>query len=174
MRRLAAVVEGHGEVAAVPLLLQRIHEREPSLAIPDLRQQDVLRVSRSKIVKERELERAVEFATRKVGRGGGVLVLLDADDDPACQLGPKLLARVVREGIDVAVVMAVREFESWFLTAAASLAGVEGLPADLKPPPEAASVRGAKEWLSKRMGAKGPCLLGPPPRALPRRRLLGR
>jgi hypothetical protein len=155
-RRLAAVVEGHGELEALPLVLRRFHEREPSLLFPALRQNDIIRVSRSKLIKEGEIERAVELAARKVGTGGGVLVLLDADDDAACELGPALLERAWREGIEVAVIVAVREYESWFLFAAASLAGIEGLPHDLQPPNDPGAIRGAKEWLSHRMGTHGP------------------
>lgn len=155
-RKLAAIVEGEGEEESLPLLLRRIAERDAALMPPTLRQRDVIRVPRAKIVKDGELERVVEFAARKVGRGGGVLVLLDADDDSACTLGPSLLRRVNRDDIEVAVVLAVREFESWFLVAAASLAGVEGLPVPLEPPAEAAAIRGAKEWLEKRMGRSSP------------------
>jgi len=151
MRKLAAIVEGHGEVEALPLLIRRVQEGDPSLLQPDLKQSDVIRVGRSKVVKQDELERAVELAARKVGRGGAVLVLLDADDDLGCELGPDLLARADREDIDVGVVIAVREYESWFLAAAKSLSGVAGLRQGLTAPASPGTIRGAKEWLGERM-----------------------
>lgn len=156
-RRIAAVVEGHGEVEALPLLLRRLHEREGTLCFPEIGHSDVIRVPRSRMVKEGEIERAVELAARKVGKSGAILVLLDADDDLACRLGPSLTERAAaRKDVDVAVVVVVREWESWFVQAAASLAGTEGLPLGLTAPADPTAIRGAKEWLSARMGAKGP------------------
>jgi hypothetical protein len=60
---------------------------------------------------------------------GGVLVLIDADDDCPAHLGPALLARAreARSDVPVSVVLANREFEAWFLAAAPSLAGNCGL-----------------------------------------------
>ena len=70
------------------------------------------------------------------GRAGGVLVLLDADDDCPAALGPALLerARAARSDVPISVVLANREFEAWFIAAAESLAGTHGFPADLTPP----------------------------------------
>jgi len=45
----------------------------------------------------------------------------------------------------------VREYEAWFLSAAASLRGKRGLPEDLASPPAAELIRDAKGWLSDRM-----------------------
>jgi hypothetical protein len=53
--------------------------------------------------------------------------------------------------VPLVAVAAVREFEAWFLAGAAGLAGQAGLPGDLKPPPDPEAIRGAKEWLSRRM-----------------------
>ena len=50
----------------------------------------------------------------------------------------------------VAVVLAKREFEAWFLAAAGSLAGHHGLDAELVAPEHPEDIRGAKEWLSAR------------------------
>jgi hypothetical protein len=51
-------------------------------------------------------------------------------------------------------VLANKEFEAWFLAGASSLAGHHGFPADLAPPPEPESIRGAKEWLTKQRKGK--------------------
>jgi hypothetical protein len=44
-----------------------------------------------------------------------VLILLDADEDLPCQVGPKLLkiARAVDTRVDVACVLANPEYETW-------------------------------------------------------------
>jgi hypothetical protein len=47
-------------------------------------------------------------------------------------------------------VLAVKEFEAWFLAAAPSLAGKRGLPDNLEPPADPEQIRDAKGWLQKR------------------------
>jgi hypothetical protein len=98
------------------------------------------------------LEKAIEAVARKVEGNGGILVILDADDDCPAELAPKLLARAqsARGDLPSAVVLASKEFECWFLAAAQSLRGRRGLPEDLESPNQPEEIRGAKEWLSKR------------------------
>jgi hypothetical protein len=155
-RRIACIVEGHGEVDSLPLLLRRIHEQSVSLRFPELQRNDVLRIPRSKLLREGELERAVMLAASKVGPAGAVLVLLYSDDDAPCELGPTLLARAMSTGTlaSVAVVLAHREYEAWFLTSASSLAGRCGLSPQLEPPPDPESIRDAKGWLREQMAGR--------------------
>ena len=148
---IACIVEGHGEVQAVPILIRRIGAAiDPSLWI-DVK--PPLRISRSKLVRGQELERAVEFAARKTGGQGGILILVDSDDDCPAQLGPQLLARArkTRSNLPISVVLAKREFEAWFLASAESLRGKRGLPNNLAPPPDPELIRGAKEWIARRI-----------------------
>ena len=95
-------------------------------------------------MKPGEVERAVQFAAMQA-EGGGILVILDSDDDCPARLAPDLLARTraARPDLPSAVVLANREFESWFLAAAQSLRGRRGFREDLEPPadPEAMSQR---------------------------------
>ncbi len=148
---IACIVEGHGEVEAVPILVRRLAEAwNPAL---QLRLPQPQRVPRTKIIKSNELERAVQLAALKAGSAGGVLVLLDADNDCPARLGPELLERAQRARSDtpISIVLAKIEFEAWFLAAAASLRGLRGLRDDLEAPPDPEAVKGAKEWLSTRM-----------------------
>lgn len=80
-----------------------------------------------------------------------MLVLVDADDDCAATLGPRLLdvRRTARPDLPVAVVLAVTEFEAWFLAAAESLRGQRSLADDLVPPEDPEAVRDAKGWLQR-------------------------
>jgi len=82
-----------------------------------------------------------------------VLVLLDADDDAACVLGPQLLETARRQGIATPcrVILAVREIEAWLIAGVESLRGYRGIPNDLSLPDNPESIRGAKEWLNFRM-----------------------
>ena len=145
------MVEGHGDVEAVPILVQRIAQQTVPPVVVQV--SAPLRTPKSRLVKPDELERAVEFAARRVAGTGGVLVVVDSDDDCPAEVGPNLLARAakVRIGFPVAVVLAKCEFETWFIAAAESLAGRIGLPADLQPPHNPETIRGAKEWLTERM-----------------------
>lgn len=147
--RLACIVEGHGEEQALPVLLRRILTMHRPGCILELPRP--LRVARGKLMKEKELERAVELMARRVSPRGAVLIVMDADDDCAAQLGPHLLARArgARADLPLGVVLAVREFESWFLAGARSLRGQRGLSPTLESPSAIESIRGAKEWLTK-------------------------
>jgi hypothetical protein len=115
------------------------------------------RLPRQKLVKDGELERVVDFVGRQTGTGGAIIVLVDADDDCPALLGPELLKRARRTRPDrkTGVVLAKHEFETWFIAAAESLAGNRSLPQGLVPPPDPEHIRGAKEWLGKRMGQRG-------------------
>lgn len=151
---LTCIVEGHGEIGAVPVAIRRIAQQlDPGLAV---KIHQPFRVPRNKLVKEGELERAVELAARRAGKNGAVFIILDSDDECPATLGPALLARArrVRSDLPISVVLAKREFEAWFLAAAESLRGRRGLADDLASPPDPEAIRGAKEWLSGHM-AKG-------------------
>ena len=151
--RIAAIVEGHGECEAVPILIRRIaHTIDPGF-VPKIL--PPLRVPASRLMKEGEMERSVELAARKLQGRGGILVVLDCDWDSGCPAmdGPALLKRAVdvRRNLPIAVILPKKEFEAWFLAAAESLRGMHGLPIDLEPPVEPEDIRSAKQWLSDKM-----------------------
>lgn len=139
--RLAAIVEGHGEVEAVPILIERIlNERAPGAAIDILRKPH--RVPRGKMLSA-ELARAIELQARRVRPDGAILVLLDSDDDCAATLGPKLqqAAQAAATDVPIGVVLAVREYESWLVASEVDAAIV-----DLQPE----TLADAKRWLKER------------------------
>lgn len=151
MLRIATIVEGHGEVEAVPILLRRIvQEICPGQLVAHLRP---IRVKRQQIVKEGELERAVNLAALRSGRDGCILILLDANGDCPRDLAPKLLQRACNARSDriVKVVLAKMEYEAWFLAAVGSLAGSHGIASSARKPSEPESIRDAKGWLSSCM-----------------------
>jgi hypothetical protein len=154
IHRIIAIVEGHGDEAAVPVLLRRL-----CLAVCEARPVEVLhpiRVPRQRLLKEAELGRAIELAARRTDTGDLILIIVDADDDCPSVLGPKLanMARPLRQDRRVEVVLAKTEFETWFLAAAKSLSGRRGLRNDLQPPTNAEGIRNAKGWLSDQMSNK--------------------
>ncbi|RKU28171.1 hypothetical protein C6499_10230 [Candidatus Poribacteria bacterium] len=151
--KIGCIVEGESEVATVPLLIRRIaanlYPELPIVVPPPIRR------PRNKIVKENELERAVEFVAQQIGGQGAIFIILDSEKDCPAELGPALLHRAsqVRSDLPIAVVFAKHEFEAWFLAAAESIRGRRGLKNDLNAPDNPEAIRGAKEWLSQRMEA---------------------
>lgn len=145
---IACVTEGHGEVTALPKLLHRIAQEH---AVWNLDVPEPFRRNRGSLVAPGGVEKAVQAMAHRVGSAGGVLVLIDADDDCPAEWGPDLLGRAsrARSDIPVSVVLANREFEAWFLAAAPPLAGRCGL-GEVVAPDDAEQIRGAKEWLSRR------------------------
>jgi hypothetical protein len=145
---IASIVEGDGEVPALPKLLHRI---AAELGVPSLLTPTPMRISRGKITIVGGIERAVAAEALRVRGKGGVLVLLDADDDCPAEYGPLLLARakVARPDKQVSVVLANREFEAWFLAAAPSLAGQFGFPAEFTRPQSPEIPRDCKGLLTK-------------------------
>jgi hypothetical protein len=151
------IVEGHGEVQAVPILLRRIagEAGDPFVAIGV---NPPIRVKAGSFINDQEyFGRYVSLAAEKARQAAGIVViLLDCEDDCAAELGPRLAAqaRAVRADVTTLVCLAVREYETWFLAAALSLRGQGGLPVNLEPPPDAERIRNAKGWLSQRMPGK--------------------
>lgn len=151
---IACIVEGHGDVEAVPIVLRRIvRELNPALTL--IIPPPPIRVPRDTLLKDGEIERVVQLAALKNNGPGAVLILVDADEDCPATLGPELLARAkaARSDVPIAVVLAKWEFEAWFLAAALSLRGVQDLNETLEPPADPESVQGAKEWLRRQMPA---------------------
>ncbi|BCJ61816.1 DUF4276 family protein [Micromonospora endophytica] len=146
---IASVVEGEGELTALPVVLRRMMS---DMMIWDADIQRPFLTNRSKLVKRGGLEAAVESLARRLPptAPGGILVVIDADDDCPASLGPELLqrAQAVRPDRRTAVVLANREFEAWFLAAAPSLAGRAGLPAGIPVPDDSERPRDCKGWLS--------------------------
>lgn len=154
MSAVVSIVEGDGEVAALPVLLRRLGEwRTPDRYVDVL---PPIRVRRDRFLnKDEEFRRHLLLAAGKCGEGGWILVLLDADDDCPMEQGPRLLqrAQAVVPHRRVSVVLAKREYESWFIASAASLNGCRGFalgPADAV---DAEVPRNAKGWMGERMVA---------------------
>lgn len=79
MAKIVAIVEGDGEVEAVPVLIRRIGAEVSPLVPLDVPRQ--IRVRRDRFLKEGELERYVALAAARAGDGGCIVILLDANGD---------------------------------------------------------------------------------------------
>jgi hypothetical protein len=149
---IVPIVEGQGEVRAVPELFRRIIA-ELDLGVP-IEVRPPVRQSRDKLLNsEGELGRALGLAANAMRQVGAIFILLDSDDECPAEAGPNLLARAraARGDLRIAVVLAHREFEAWFLASAVSLKGLRGLRGDIDNHPAPEFVRGCKEWLENQM-----------------------
>jgi hypothetical protein len=117
---LGLVVEGRGEVQAVPLLLRR--RLSGRGVYRDLVGRPVSCNGRENALKPKGIEGKVAVAAVRPGCRC-VLVLLDGEGDPVCELGPELLrrSRDVAAGKEVVVCLADRKYEDWLVASAESL-----------------------------------------------------
>ena len=149
---IASIIEGKGEEDALPKLIYNV-----VLAVTPDSYPIVLRPHR--IPKDRLLtvpgllEYHCERAVAEAGPNARLIVMLDADDGCPAELGPRLHQRIVsrfpRERFSVNI--ANREYENWFIASLETIAGEIGVSQDTQVPDNIESIRGAKEWLSRRM-----------------------
>jgi hypothetical protein len=153
MISLSTIVEGDGEVAALPVLLRRLAEwRTPEVYVNVL---TPIRIYKDRFLnRDEEFKRHLQLAAAKAGERGWILILLDADDDCPMLLGRDIARRAaaVVPHRTVGVVLANREYEAWFIAAAKSLNGVRsfvyGHRDDVV---DAETPRNAKGWMRDRM-----------------------
>ena len=111
IRVVAPIVEGHGDVQAVPVLLRKLN--------PEVRIAPPVRFPKSKLMLEADLARAVKIARANIDAPefGLLLLLLDADEDCPAIEGPRLLQtmRSAAWNVPCFVAFAKREFESWII-----------------------------------------------------------
>lgn len=153
MISIATIVEGDGEVRALPVLLRRICAwQTPGL------QADILtpiRVRRDRFLnRDEEFIRVLGLAAAKSGDGGWILIVLDSDDDCPAHLATAICQRAASKFPHrrISAVLANREYEAWFIAAAPSLNGKRGFnfPAD-NLGANAESFRDAKGWMRLHM-----------------------
>lgn len=143
------IVEGYGEVSALPVLLRRLQQTantyEFGIGTP-------IRRTRFELTHEDSLRKSIRLALLRPDTCG-ILVLFDSDDDCPAKLAPKIEAWAQNEAglVSCAVVMATREYEAWFLASIESLRGQRNLTIDSAAHPNPESPRDAKKELELRM-----------------------
>jgi hypothetical protein len=154
--RVASVVAGHGEVASVPILLQRIGTELLSdvwlEALKPIRQPQ----QRLSSNKDDALLKAIGLAHQKLTLGQKsdaeklILVLIDAEEELPCVAGPRITKIAASSGCNCPIVSVVAnyEFETWFVAAAASLGAY--LDCDDQFPKDPERQRCGKGWIASR------------------------
>ena len=147
--KIQPIVEGHGDVKALPVLLRRLGTEAQAWGIEVGRP---IRKPRNQLVRETELKRAVRLALLQP-ECSAVLILFDGNSDCPAELGPAVQEWAAAEagGVPCEVVIAHREYEAWFLAAIESLRGHRLIRADALPHSTPEQPRDAKGQLESRM-----------------------
>ena len=145
------IVEGHGDVAAFPVLLRRLIVEAGGIGVGIGRP---IRRKRHEFTREFDVQKAVRLALIQQNCGA-ILILFDGDSDCPAELGPDVRAWAVASAGNVPceVVIAHREYEAWFLAAIESLRVHGDIRIDAESHPSPENPRGAKEQLEARMHA---------------------
>lgn len=154
MKHLLTLVEGQGDVAAVPVLLRRLLKAS---ARYDWQPGPPLRVGELPKLRQ-NLRRTAEALRIKMRAGEchAVLVLLDLDDGCPRAEALALAAEFAAFGLPapVAVVLAHREYEEWLVASLETIApATHLLPNVTRRDYPAETKRGVKEWLTRKMPA---------------------
>jgi hypothetical protein len=143
------IVEGHGEVQAVPVLLRRFqaHLREYKFQIAH-----PIRRTRSQLIGEEQVRRSVRLAMG-TPQCAGILIVLDSDDDCPATVGPAIQQWAQAEAGEILcqVVLATREYEAWFIAGIESLRSLRGIKSDATSHPSPEAVRDCKGALEETM-----------------------
>ena len=153
MPKIVPVVEGQGEVAAVPILLRKLLTEQGRYDIQIETPQNAH--GSGNLTKPGGIERFVQNAWTKRDCGA-VLVLVDADKQCPVALAVDFSQRVFALGVrfPVVIVIAKCEYEAWFLASLETIAGVPldggyALPTDLTYPGEVENRAGVKGWITE-------------------------
>ena len=143
------IVEGYGEVDAVPVLLRRLLN---DAGVFTIQINSPIRKRRTELADEDQIRKLVCLA-RLQENCGAILILFDSDDDCPAHLGPQVQdwAQAAAIGLPCEVVLAHREFESWFLAAIESLRGKRGVRDDAQSHPDPETPRDAKGQLQQQL-----------------------
>ena len=150
---IIAIVEGRGEVRAVPGLIRRIlGERLGRYDIPRI---SAVRASgKLDLVNNLELRLGIAMSEG----ADAILALVDADDECPVEAVESLVDRAsaLNLGVPVAVVYAKCEYETWFICSLSEGTGGGirerlSIASSVNAPEDVEDIRGAKEWLEGRM-----------------------
>ncbi|WP_140847812.1 DUF4276 family protein [Paracoccus sp. FO-3] len=157
MSLIFPIVEGHGEVDAVPLLVRRVLHEE--LLIFDCSIITPYRLPRSKIGKfDDDLLKAVQFGGLKIAGGaGGVMIVADADDDCPAEMHGRFIEFCNQNGFNfpVSFVLANREYEAWFIACGENMRAHEWVRNDAPSHDQAETIRGAKGFFDREILIEG-------------------
>lgn len=145
------IVEGYGEVDAVPVLLRRL---QAELGFYTFQIARPIRRRRSQLATEEQVRLSVRLALG-TPECSGILILFDSDDACPKDFGPTVKAWAQAEAgtTRCEVVLAHHEYEAWFIAGVESLRGFRGVQLDATSHPMPENVSDCKGALEDRMEA---------------------
>lgn len=154
--KIVPIVEGDGEVTAVPVLLHRLLRDSNELGLQIAAPKNAH--GSGNLTKDGGVERFVRYAWIEPGCAA-VIIIIDGDAaDCAMTLGKSLAERIrkLRGPKPVAVVVANREYEAWFLASLPSMAGKQiaealTLPEHLLLNVHPEKMRNVKGWITRQL-----------------------
>lgn len=155
MPKIVPIVEGPGEVEAVPALIWKLLAEMERY---DIQVGDVQNAHGcGNLTVSGGVERFVGNAWKKHDCGA-VLILMDAEEQCAMQLATDFSRRILAMGVrfPVATVIAKCEYEAWFLASLETITGEsfgnrQGLPVGLLYPGEVEERVGVKGWITRQL-----------------------
>ena len=147
--KIVPVVEGEGEVKAVPVLLRRMIALVE--AFESIQVGRPIRKPRNQLTKREGIVEVLKLA--RIQGADSVLCLFDSDGECPVDLAERLLnwAREEAADLDCHVVVAHQEYEAWFLASIPSLRAHAAMRDDAECHPNPEGRHGAKEQLHSRM-----------------------
>lgn len=145
------IVEGPGDVQAAPVLLRKI--LSDYLKCYDIGVVKPKKAGgRSALDRAGGIEKFIEYAST-TPNCGGILVLVDSDEDCARDWAKRTCDRCREVGVPVpiAVVCAVREYEAWFLASLDSIRGSGQFNQEIHYDGNPEALGGVKEWFTQQM-----------------------
>ncbi|MBI5233152.1 MAG: DUF4276 family protein [Deltaproteobacteria bacterium] len=133
----------------MPVLLRRLRDEAEDFNVDVLRP---IRQTRTQLTQKTTLQRAIRLA-RLHPDCTAMLIIFDADNDCPMEYAAQIQewAREASSLIPCAVVMAVKEYEAWFLATMESLRGKAGIKDNAVSHESSEIVRGAKEAIECQM-----------------------
>ena len=147
--KIYPMVEGHGEVEAAPILLRRLLAEAQCHVIGVGRP---IRRTQSQLRSKEGIQAGVRLALLQP-ECAAVVILFDGEDDCPKELAAKVRtwAQKAASGTPCDVVVAYREYETWFLASLESLRGQYGIAKNAAAPTNPESKRDAKGALEEFM-----------------------
>lgn len=151
--KIVPIVEGDGEVSAVPLLLRRY--------LGEVKQRYDIQVAPSKnahgkhnLLKEEGLERFLKYAQAERDVLG-IILIIDTDELCAKELAFHLSARSQKLNLKypVVIVCAQCEYEAWFLASLDTVKSQVGIDTETEFLTPVEELRNVKGWISSQMPA---------------------
>jgi hypothetical protein len=141
------IVEGPGEIDAVPILLRRLLLERQNYDVTI--QSPINAHGLGNLTTEKGLEKFLTLALKRPSCSG-ILIMVDADVDCAKQIAEELAGRARNHNPHVAtvIVAAKYRYENWFLASTETLGGKRGLAADLPIVTEPERIPDAKRWIT--------------------------